>query len=98
MDQEQEWLKEVQSGTEAKCLLDSPLLQKIFKDLREQTTLAWRKTLMRETDARENAYNLMLAIDQLEGRLLALKDGGEVAEERIKEKCTRKKKVVPVVF
>jgi len=53
---------------------------------------------MRETDARENAYNLMLAIDQLEGRLLALKDGGEVAEERIKEKRTRKKKVVPVVF
>lgn len=92
MDQEQEWLKEVQSGMEAKYLLDSPLLQTIFKDLRVQTTLAWHKSLMRETDARENAYHLMLAIDLLEGKLLALHDGGEVAKEQITIKRTRKTK------
>jgi hypothetical protein len=98
MDQEQEWLKEVQLGEEAKCLLDSPLLQKLLKDLREQTTSTWHKTLMREVDARENAYHLMLAIDLLENRLKGLDDAANVAKERIATKRAKKKPVGSTTF
>ena len=92
MDQEQEWLKEVQSGMEAKSLLEAPLLQQILRDLREQTISAWRSTKMSDVAARENAYHLMLATDQLENRLNALVDGGEVAKDQLIVKQTRKTK------
>lgn len=92
MDLEQEWLKEVQSGTEAKYLLEAPLLQKILRDLREQTISTWRETKMNQVDARENSYHLMLAIDLLENSLRAYQDGGEVAEEKLKTRKPRKTK------
>lgn len=83
MDQEQEWLKEVQSGMEAKSLLSHPLLQTILRDLREETTSGWRETKMSDTQARENAYHLMLAIDQFENKLNVLVDRGEVARDEL---------------
>ena len=98
MDQEQEWLKEVQSGMEAKSLLDSPQLQRILRDLREQTISTWRSTKMNQTQERENAYHLMLATDCVENALNAAFDSGEVAKinlSKLKEERTHKKKTTP---
>lgn len=77
-------LKEQESAMAAKSLLDHPLLQKILRDLREQTISAWHKTRMNATQQRENAYHLMLAIDQLENQLISLVETGELATERLK--------------
>jgi len=53
---------------------------------------------MREVDARENAYHLMLAIDLLENRLKGLDDAANVAKERIATKRAKKKPVGSTTF
>jgi hypothetical protein len=84
LDQEQALLREQELGTEAKYLLDSPLLQKILKDLRGQTISAWRNTKMNDAPARENAYHLCLAIDLLERHIVSLTETGELATIKLK--------------
>jgi hypothetical protein len=68
-----------QEAEAARVLMESPTLQKAFKELAALYTATWRGTAIDEVAKREDAWLMMRALEQVHGHLKAKIAGGNVA-------------------
>lgn len=67
----------------ARALIENPLLQEVFAQVREEAVRAWLATPVVEgQDAREFSWMLHKAIDRIEGVIQGAVDDGRIAAAR----------------
>lgn len=66
------------AAEEAKAVLELPAVRQAFAELRLMYMQAWRGSEPGAVEAREDAYLMTRALDQLEGHLKAKVAGGKV--------------------
>lgn len=70
----------IELGARAKALLDDPLLKLALDKIEEKLNATWRHSKVGDTEAREAAYRLYWAIEQLRSELRAMRDNAKVLE------------------
>ena len=71
--------EEIRRAQEAKMLLEHPLLDGVFKTLKENIMEAWRTSPVRDTEGRERLYMAVNVLSQVEGFLREYVTTGKLA-------------------
>ena len=66
----------------AKRLLDDEVLAEALEDIRAEFMQSWRNTADENTDARENVWRMMKALDRITAKLESYVADGRFAELR----------------
>ena len=80
---EDEILKE---ALEAKILLENKLLEKLFNNLEEKYTNFWKASPFADTEAREQAYRMLVALGDVKRELRATYDAGVMVQMELNYK------------
>ncbi len=82
-----------QRGQQAKQLLESELLNEMFRKIEEDCQREIRASSLLETEVREKAYLLLKTVDVLKTKLRAVYDTGVMAEVAIRRRGRPPKQV-----
>ena len=68
---------------EARKILNSPLYQESFEELKRQLLLEWGQTLPGDIETRESLYTSMKLVDRINSHFESVLESGEI--DRIRE-------------
>jgi hypothetical protein len=72
-------------GARAQELLRSELLQEVFAKLDADYVAAWRRTPVRDTDARERLWQATQIVGKVKGHLAIIANDGKLAQRELDE-------------
>ena len=70
-------------GARAQELMRSELLQEVFAKLDAEYIAAWRRTPVRDTDARERLWQAVNIVGKVRDHLTAIVSGGKIAQKQL---------------
>ena len=72
-------------GARAQELMRSELLQEVFAKLDAEYIAAWRRTPVRDTDARERLWQATQIVGKVKGHLAIIANDGKLAQRELDE-------------
>jgi hypothetical protein len=72
-------------GARAQELLRSELLQEVFAKLDAEYVAAWRRTLARDSDARERLWQATQIVGKVKDHLAIIANDGKLAQRELDE-------------
>lgn len=76
-------IREAHAASQAKELLDHPVLQEAFATLEATYLSAWRSAPARDTEGREGLWYMLKALDGVKGHLTTTLETGRMAEAQL---------------
>jgi hypothetical protein len=80
---------EQERGRQAEALLAHPVLREMFENVRAEARAAWEGSAPDAVQEREDAYQLMRALELLERRLKTTSQNGKLAERTVKQALSK---------
>lgn len=78
-------------GQQAEALLNNPMLELIFQQLKEFYIKEWSETDYLNVDAREHAYNMHVALQKIRDEIDTYISSGKFASQQINEFVRKKR-------
>jgi hypothetical protein len=73
--------KEIKLSNDAKAIIDNPLYQKAYTDLREELVNELLATPLRDTEAREKIYMMVKMLDSVQTRIQSIMETGTILKK-----------------
>ena len=73
--------KEIQLSNDAKAIIDNPLYQKAYTDLRKELVDELLATPLRDTEAREKIYMMVKMLDSVQTRIQSIMETGTILKK-----------------
>ena len=73
--------KEIKLSNEAKAIIDNPLYQKAYTDLRKELVDELLATPLRDTEAREKIYMMVKMLDSVQTRIQSIMETGTILKK-----------------
>lgn len=73
--------KEIKLSNDAKAIIDNPLYQKAYTDLRKELVDELLATPLRDTEAREKIYMMVKMLDSVQTRIQSIMETGTILKE-----------------
>ena len=70
--------KEIKLSNDAKAIIDNPLYQKAYTDLRKELVDELLATPLRDTEAREKIYMMVKMLDSVQTRIQSIMETGTI--------------------
>ena len=73
--------QEIQRSNDAKAIINNPLYQESFTELRKELINELLDTPLRDTEAREKIYMMVKMLDSVQTRIQSIMDTGTILKE-----------------
>ena len=73
--------KEIKLSNDAKAIIDNPLYQKAYTDLRKELVDELLATPLRDTEAREKIYMMVKMLDSVQTRIQSIMETGTILKK-----------------
>jgi len=73
--------QEIQRSNDAKAIIENPLYQESFTELRKELINELLDTPLRDTEAREKIYMMVKMLDSVQTRIQSIMDTGTILKE-----------------
>ena len=73
--------QEIKLSNDAKAIIDNPLYQKAYTDLRKELVDELLATPLRDTEAREKIYMMVKMLDSVQTRIQSIMETGTILKE-----------------
>ena len=73
--------KEIKLSNDAKAIIDNPLYQKAYTDLRLELVNELLATPLRDTEAREKIYMMVKMLDSVQTRIQSIMETGTILKK-----------------
>ena len=73
--------KEIKLSNDAKAIIDNPIYQKAYTDLRKELVDELLATPLRDTEAREKIYMMVKMLDSVQTRIQSIMETGTILKK-----------------
>jgi len=73
--------QEIQRSNDAKAIIENPLYQESFTELRKELINELLDTPLRDTEAREKIYMMVKMLDSVQTRIQSIMETGTILKE-----------------
>lgn len=86
MDDEQQLIREIARGQQARAIVEAPIFREAVDGLRDQLMAEWRNTAGRDTQGREQLWLAQNLLQRIEAHLTAAMTTGQMASMQLDRK------------